>query len=265
MRDTDRVSPTAHYTAWVWYRNGLSFPALATPFGRALYSVARPVDSATERRGGAGLEAMLLARHRSLDDLLAAAIERGLVGQVVEVAAGLSPRGATFARRFPGLRYVEADLPAMARRKRRALAGAGLVARGHRVVALDALADAGRASLEGVVAAHLRPGVPVAIVTEGLLNYFDRPTVEALWRRVSDALARCGGGVYLADLNVSGDVARVPLARPFMLALAAFTRGRVYLHFREARDVEAALRAARFGRVDLYRAGPLVRVVEAAL
>lgn len=264
MTDTGRVSPTAHHTAWVWHRHGLSFPALATPLGRALHGLLRPVDQATERRWGAGLEAMLLARHRAIDRLLTGAIERGRVGQVVEVAAGLSPRGATFARRFPGLRFVEADLPVMARRKRRALAGAGLIGREHRVVALDALAGAGRESLEGVMAEHLRPGVPVAIVTEGLLVYFDRPAVEGLWRRVADALAR-RGGLYLADLNLAGDVGRLPIARPFLLALAAFTRGRVHLHFREPRDLEAALRAAGFGRVEVLGAGPLARVVEAAI
>lgn len=263
-RDTGRVSPTAHYTAWVWYRNGLSSPALATPFGRALYALVRPADLATVRWRGTGLEATLLARHRTIDGLLAGAIERGLVGQVIEVAAGLSPRGATFARRFPGLRFVEADLPAMARRKRRALAGAGLLGRDHRVVALDALAPAGRTSLEAVIAEHLVAGVPVAIVTEGLLSYFDRPAVEALWRRFAAVLAR-HGGLYLSDLNLASDVARLPVALPFLAVLAAFTRGWVRLHFGEPAAVEAAARAAGFGRVEVHPAGPLVRVVEAAL
>jgi O-methyltransferase involved in polyketide biosynthesis len=265
-RDTGRVSPTAHYTAWVWHRNGLSSPALATPSGRALYHLLRPVDLVAERSGGgAGLEAMLLARHVAIDHLLAVAIERGLVGQVLEVAAGLSPRGATFTRRFPGLRFVEADLHAMARRKRRALAGAGLLGRHHRVVALDALAATGPTSLEGVVAKHLDAGAAgIAVVTEGLLSYFDRPAVEALWRRIAAVLAP-SGGLYLSDLNLAGDVARVPLALPFRLALAAFTRGRVHLHFEGPREVEEALGAAGFGRVAVHQAGQLVRVVEAAI
>ena len=72
--------------------------------------------------GGPTLESYLLARHRAIDCLLEQAIERHGVTQVIEVAAGLSPRGWRFSRRYgSGLTYVEADLPDMAERKRRAL------------------------------------------------------------------------------------------------------------------------------------------------
>ena len=58
---------------------------------------------------------MLLARHHLIDHRLHAAIESGRVGQVIEVAAGLSPRGWRFASRYGSrLTYLEADLPATA-------------------------------------------------------------------------------------------------------------------------------------------------------
>jgi O-methyltransferase involved in polyketide biosynthesis len=264
MDDTGRISPTAHYTSWVWYRNGLSYRSLATPSGRALYHALRPVELARTRFGRPGLEEMLLARHRRIDRLLANAIESGLVGQVLEVAAGLSPRGATFARRYPGLRYVEGDLPAMGSRKRRALASAGLLHGEHRVVVLDALADAGPTSIASVAAAHLDRRAGLAVVTEGLLSYFDRPTVEALWRRIAVVLLERGRGVYLSDLNLAGDVAGVGAALPFRLLLAAFTRGWVHLHFQTSGDVEATLAAVGFGRAVVHEAGQLVRVFEAS-
>src|SRR3989440_11894372 len=93
---SDAISPTAHYTAYVWARNGLSHPALSTAEGRVLFESLRPLMIATGALRGVSLEAYLLARHRAIDALLERAIERGDVSQVIEVACGLSPRGWRF-------------------------------------------------------------------------------------------------------------------------------------------------------------------------
>ncbi len=70
--------------------------------------------------GRGTLESYLLARHRAIDSLLTTAIEEHGIRQVIEVAAGLSPRGWRFAQRYGDrLTYIEADLPGMAERKRR--------------------------------------------------------------------------------------------------------------------------------------------------
>ncbi len=104
MSDSSRISPTAHYTATVWLRHGLSHPALATARGVRLHAALRPMNAWYERFSTSpSLDMMLLARHLSLDALLEREIRAGRVGQVIEVAAGLSPRGARFARRFPDL------------------------------------------------------------------------------------------------------------------------------------------------------------------
>ena len=122
----DSISPTAHYTSAVWARHGLSHPALATAEGRVLFAALQPAMAASALAGGPRLEGMLLARHRVIDDLLSEAIDKGRIDQVIEVAAGLSPRGWRFAQRYgERVTYVEADLPAMAERKRRALARTG--------------------------------------------------------------------------------------------------------------------------------------------
>ena len=83
--------------------------------------------------------------------MLEDAIRPGHVGQVLEVAAGMSPRGWRFTERHPDLVYVEADLPDMAARKRAALERIGRPAT-HRVVELDALAATGPLSLASVAA-----------------------------------------------------------------------------------------------------------------
>lgn len=121
----DRIGPTAHYTGYVWARNGLSHPELSTTEGRVLFESLQPVMLASRGLGSATLEAYLLARHRAIDARLEQAIDAGAVTQVIEVAAGLSPRGWRFVNRYEHLVYVEADLPDMAARKRAALEGGG--------------------------------------------------------------------------------------------------------------------------------------------
>ena len=112
---SETISPTAHYTGYVWARNGLSHPELATTEGRILFESLRPMMLVSAAVGGSSLEPYLLARHRAIDALLERAIEEHGVTQVVEVASGLSPRGWRFTTRYGDrLTYVEADLPEMA-------------------------------------------------------------------------------------------------------------------------------------------------------
>ncbi len=90
---SEAISPTAHYTGYVWARNGLSPPALATLEGRLLFESLRPSMVVSDVFGGGTLESYLLARHLAIDALLERAIDERGVTQVVEVAAGMSGRG----------------------------------------------------------------------------------------------------------------------------------------------------------------------------
>jgi len=276
-REPDAISPTAHYTGYVWYRNDLSHPALVTPQGRLLFQSLRLFNAGARRIGAPTLEGFLLARHRAIDRLLQRAVHDGRVGQVIEIAAGLSPRGWDFTRRHPGLRYIEADLPDMAQRKRQRLEAAGLLAPGHGIVALDALADAGPQSL-AALAATLDPKQGLAIVTEGLLNYFDQEAVLGMWRRFAGVLQQFPHGVYYSDLHVAADNGGVQ-NRAFGRMLGRFVRGKVYLHFDSAAAAGRALRGSGFrfarlqspppqaghgGAVDA-RGARLVRVIDAAV
>ncbi len=255
QKDSARVSPTAHYTGFVWYRHGMSNAALATWRGR-LFHAALWAPELLSRRvlGGPSLDALLLRRHRVIDHLLTGAIESGEVGQVLEIAAGLSPRGLRLLERYGplGLRYVEADLPAMAERKHRTLAEAGLLTDGHRVVAIDALCEGGPTCLDAIAAAHLDPAVGTAIITEGLLNYFDGATRFALWQRLAGWLAaQPGGGVYLADLSLGGETLTHPVTKVFAKLLDRFASG-VYLDLEDVGAARAALNQAGFADARLY-------------
>ena len=247
-----RVGPTAHYTGYVWARNGLSHPELSTTEGRLLFDSLQPVMLASRALGSATLEAYLLARHRAIDTRLERAIEAGEVTQVIEVAAGFSPRGWRFINEHEHLVYVEADLPDMAARKRRALERMGSLSDRHRVAEVDALREDDEAGSLAAVTAELDHRRGLAIVTEGLLGYLATDAVEGMWRRFASALRAFPHGRYISDLHLGGTV--TPQVRAFRLLLSAFVRGRVYLHFDDAAEAEAALVAAGFASAEVLLA-----------
>ncbi len=269
------ISPTAHYTGAVWARNGLSTPELETGLGRLSFLSSQPAMLVSKAVGGPTLEQFLLARHRLIDHLLETAIADGRVSQVLEIAAGMSPRGWRFARDHgDAITYVEADLPAMADRKRRALDRAGSLGPDHRVVEIDALAESGPASVPAV-AGELNPQRGLAVITEGLISYLDRPGLEGLWRRTAAALASFPDGMYLSDVHLAGENPGLATTA-FLRGLSAFVRSNVELHFADEAEAEEALRAAGFTTATLHRptdfadrievdgkGAQLVRVIEA--
>ncbi len=243
MSGSESISPTAHYTGYVWARNGLSHPELETVEGRVMYESMRLPMAAAGMLGRGTLERYLLARHRAIDSLLERAIEHDGVTQVIEVAAGLSPRGWRFTERFPRLLYIEGDLPGMVERKREALERAGSLSERHRVVELDALRSRGATSISGVARGLDRAG-GLAIITEGLLSYLPREAVDGIWRRFARVLGRFAPGTYISDLQL--ETGMTVEARAFRVLLEAFVRGRVHIHFEDGKDAEAALRRAGF-------------------
>ncbi len=243
-RTSAAISPTALYTGTVWRRAGLSHPAFASRAGTAVWTGLLAPRRVAELLGGPRLDAMLLARHHAIDTVLERAIDAGEVDQVVELAAGLSPRGWRFMSRYgPELSYVETDLPAMARRKHEALSQAGLLVPGHRVQGLDAFAPAGLHSLEAL-ASGLDPDRGTAIITEGLINYFPMSDVVALWASVATTLRRFVRGMYVSDLHL--DQAPGIVTATAKVVMAAVVRGSVYLHFEDEQAALEALRQAGF-------------------
>jgi O-methyltransferase involved in polyketide biosynthesis len=245
------ISPTAHYTGETWVRNGLSHPRLATWQGRLLHGSLALPNAASRILGGPSLEGLLLARHRIIDALLEDLIEGG-VGQVIEAACGMSPRGWRFSQRYGDrLAYLEADLPPMARRKREALAQMGSLDERHRVVDLDLLQEGGPGSLESLVGT-MDPAAGLVIVTEGLLTYLDDDTVAALWARLAKALEPFSTGAYLADLRFAR-TRRGVSERAFEVILGAFVRGRIHAYRGDEAAAEEMLREAGFGQARLHR------------
>jgi O-methyltransferase involved in polyketide biosynthesis len=252
MSPSETISPTAHYTGYVWARNGLSHPGLETLEGRVMFESLRPLNAVSTTLGGPSLESYLLARHRAIDALLDTAIDEHGVTQVIEVAACMSPRGWRFTQRYGDrLTYVEADLAGMTARKRRALERMGSLSDRHRVVEVDALRDRGQKSISAL-AEELDRASGLAIITEGLLGYLDTDAVDGIWRRFARTLSQFASGRYISDLHL-GSVQNAQI-RAFRAALSVFVRGQVHLHFDNPQQAEGALRDAGFTQAKLYRA-----------
>ncbi len=250
-RGPQTISPTAHYTGYVWARQGLGPRRLATPEGLMFFHGLQPLMTVNGLIGGPTVEGFLLARHRLIDLLLTEAIEAGTVTQVVEIAAGMSPRGSRFAEAYADrITYVEADLPAMASRKREALTKLGSLGDHHQVVDIDALQDVGPDSL-AAIAGTLDPSEGVAFITEGLLNYLSPDDVRGLWSRIAAAGKGFGHAVYLSDLHLAGENSGA-LTRLFSLALGTFVRGRLHFHFEDVAEAEQELLAAGFDTATLH-------------
>jgi O-methyltransferase involved in polyketide biosynthesis len=248
-RTSAAISPTALYTGTVWRRHGLSHPAFATLPGQALWTGLLAPRRTLELLGAPHLDAMLLARHHAIDTLLEEAIDGGEISQVIELAAGLSPRGWRFATRYgSALTYVETDLPGMARRKRELLEGAGLTSPGHRVRVLDAFDADGPDSL-AALAGELDPDQGTAVITEGLINYFPTSDVIRLWGSIAENLHRFPRGLYLSDLHL--DRGRDTTTRTAMTLISAFVRGNVHLHFADEAEAIETLRRAGFDDAEL--------------
>jgi O-methyltransferase involved in polyketide biosynthesis len=261
MSGSEAISPTAHYTGEVWARNGLSHPWLTTPEGRAMFAALQPVMNASAAVGGPTLETYLLARHRAIDVLLTRAIERDGITQVLEIAAGMSPRGWRLGLRHAGaIDYWEADLPDMAQRKAAALRRIGVLGEHHHVVELDALRRRGSGSLDELVR-ELDPARGLVVITEGLLGYLTTPGVLDLWERLAQALDAFPAGRYISDIHL-GSV-QSPIIRLFRVGLGAFVRGSVHLHFADAADAEVRLRLSGFARAGVRPADRIADLASA--
>ena len=94
------------------------------------------------------------------------------------------------------------------------------------------------------LAAELRPGAGLAVITEGLTGYLSPEELRGLWRRIATVAGKFRAGRYVSDLHLGGSP---PLeVRIGRRLLSAFVRGGVYLHFPDGAHAEIALRDGGF-------------------
>lgn len=237
------LTVTALYTSAVWAWAGFRGAELfLTREAGAVFSVTNAVMMVLGgwRRSVPSLRWSLAQRHAVIDHLASGA------PQVVELAAGLSRRGAAFSER-PGVRYVEVDLPGMVARKEALLArteaGRAVLARASLV---RVAADVRELDFGSVVG----PG-PVCVIAEGLLMYFDADAQRLLWRRIAAWFVDRPGSTLVFDL-VPAIEQPAPgwIGRLLGWLMGRFTDGRGFVRdLRSRADLVSELREAGFAEV----------------
>lgn len=252
--DTSGISFTALYTGQVWYQNGMSARFFTSNRGNLMYRALQPANFLGKRLIGLDLQEILLQRHRIIDHRIEHLIREEGVAQILEIACGLSPRGYKFSRKHPALHYVEADLPGMASRKQALLLQHKGFGPNHKVVNCNILTSGEPDGLDYVLKEVLDPALPTVIITEGLVNYFDLPTISGFWQRLAELGQVFPKAWYLTDLfpDVPAGPSR-PLIKAAQKALGIATGAKVNLHFSNTASIEQGFSRCGFQQVTVHK------------
>lgn len=241
------ISFTAHYTGYIWFKMGISHPAFATSKGKSLALLAHPLESLAERYIGGSMRTTLKTRHTLLDEHLTQLIQQYPNLQVLEIAAGLSPRGWWFRTHYPDIDYRELDLPDMAETKQMALTQIG--GDQSEVLSVDLFTEDFQNAF--TVFDQIRP---LVIISEGLINYFDK----TLLKQLIDSIAKYGSGFqslhYLTDLYpepVKNKLAKVIWSSSKLLKLVS--RSAFSFHFINPIEVVDFFQASGFNKVEVIQ------------
>ncbi|CBL44048.1 predicted O-Methyltransferase involved in polyketide biosynthesis [gamma proteobacterium HdN1] len=251
--DSSGISFTALYTGHVWYANQMSEHFFTSPLSHLMYRSFQPIESLAESVAGISIRQTLLQRHVIMDHRLNDLIRNHGVNQVLEIACGLSPRGLHFTRRYPQLRYVEADLPNMVARKRELLTQNVKLSAHHQIVECNFFENGTPAALDTVLQQHFDASQPLVIVTEGLVNYFELPVISAVWSKIAHLTRTFPAAWYLTDVYPEAQGAIAPFVNAGRKTLGKMTRAKTSLHFRSAKEAREGFLAAGFREVTVHK------------
>jgi O-methyltransferase involved in polyketide biosynthesis len=244
MAERGDLTVTALYTShvWTWARFEAAH-LLATKEARDVFRVTNFVLGLARlfRPELPLLKEGLAQRHAIIDRLA----RESRCTSIVELAAGLSPRGAAFSA-DSGIDYVEVDLPSVVEKKRALLER---TADGRAVLARSNFrlhgADVTAIDLSALSAAH-----PACVIAEGFFMYLTADQQRALWRSLAKFL---GSGTLVFDL-----VPAVEQPKPGRIGrllddlFRRFTKGATFAFDERTRDdVVRELHEAGFEEVTL--------------
>ncbi len=198
--EMDKVSSTADGVA-------ARRTAMGIPYAQVIYSTL--LESITDvgekaelwnvfNPSNVSLVPFFEARYRILDKLL----DEVRVGNILEIAAGLTPRGLIWTHN-PKYKYVEFDLPKKSEQKRKIvetiIGRYGVGTRANLYIeggdALDA-DDFARAT------SNFDGNGPIVVVNEGFLRYLTHEQKSVYAENVRHALERLGGCWITPDVNI---------------------------------------------------------------
>lgn len=159
----------------------------------------------------AAMSVLFQSRYHALN----IAIAETKVAQIVELAAGISPRGLQWSRMSPDTLYVESDLPQLIVRKakfiRNALYSDCEPLRGFlHCCAVDVLE---RSSLFQALSG-VDTNKPFAIVTEGLLLYFREVELKQFLQNLHHVMAEFPQTCWVTDLVTRDDLDQLRSSHP---------------------------------------------------
>lgn len=241
------ISFTAHYTGYIWYQMGISHEAFATSKGKALAQFAHPFESMAEKFVGGSMRSTLKTRHTLLDDHLKLLIKQYPNLQILEIAAGLSPRGWWFRSHYPEMDYRELDLPDMAATKQSALNK--IDPESPKVLSADLFTDDFKTAFD-----EFDPTRPLVIISEGLINYFN----QDLLKQLLNSIVRFGQPFqtlhYLTDLYpepVQHKLANLIWSSSKLLKYAS--RSAFTFHFKDPLEVQHFFKLSGFTEVEVIQ------------
>lgn len=246
------LSVTALYTSQVWAWAGLSYAHLfASPDAQHVFDAANTALAAarTPDHKLAPLHHSLLHRHVMIDQLLSASGYR----QVIELAAGLSRRGAATTS-DAHMHYTEIDLPHVVALKQELLQRTEL---GRAVLARPGLrlveGDVETTALEPFV----ERGAPVYVIAEGLMMYLAAGARRRLFAKVRELAAITGELRLVFDLVPTSEHTEPDIVGQM---LKAATGGRSFERDARTRDdIVTALLEAGFGDIDVVESNDVAR------
>lgn len=241
------ISFTAHYTGEMWQKLGLSHPALATQKGKQLHQLLSPIEWFANTFFGVTTNKTLTARHQLMDDVAEKFISQYPNAQVVEIAAGLSPRGWRFLQKHPDISYTEIDLPAMSALKQEK--ATNLPKPIPNFQALDVIQD----DLQNFFH-QLDKSRPILIITEGLINYFSLEVLAKLANKLANHIKDFEHNMWVTEnypLSTSASYNR--LVTVASKALGKLTKSSFSFYFLEPNHLIQFFQKAGFNQVNVYQ------------
>ncbi|QXW25591.1 class I SAM-dependent methyltransferase [Acinetobacter johnsonii] len=241
------ISFTAHYTGYIWYSMGISHPVFATGKGKFLAKILHPLESWAEKHVGGSMRTTLKQRHSIIDRQLTDLIQQRPDVQILEIASGLSPRSWNFRQKFPNIHYRELDLPEMAKIKTRALQQ--LDAQAPEVLTADIFTQDFEKIFLGFDTRR-----PLAIISEGLINYFDKSMLNKLLQGITEYGQDFTEMHYLTDIYpepVKNKLANFIWTSSKLLKV--MSRSSFTFHFINPSEIQTFFGNAGFSLVDVIQ------------